>query len=270
MTRSKFLLLAPLAAVTLAQGLLTESLAKDAAFASAVVKGAASSARLLAAGPPQGGAYRAAVEIALDPQTVTYWRQPGEAGSPPAFDFSKSVNVAKVEPSFPAPKHIDEAGTVVAGYESRVVLPLTVTPRDSNAPVTLNLVLDYASCGKICLPARADLSLELPREGASPHAAAIAEAERLVPKKLTAEEAKKRFALSRSGADGSWRLRYLGPGKATDVFAEAAEPFFIESTRAGEVFELKLFSGDAPAKAADATLTIVTDAGAFEAPARLE
>jgi DsbC/DsbD-like thiol-disulfide interchange protein len=131
-------------------------------------------------------------------------------------------------------------------------------------------VLDYASCGKICLPARADLSLELPRNGASPHAAAIAEAERLVPSKLTAAEGKKRFAVSRNNADGSWRLRYLGPGKAEDVFAEAPEPFFIESTRAGEGFELKLFSGSETAKAADATLTIVTDAGAFEAPARLE
>ncbi|MGJ0396684.1 MAG: protein-disulfide reductase DsbD domain-containing protein [Methylocystis sp.] len=269
MTRSKFLMLAPLAAM-LTPCLSTESLARNASFASATVKSATSSARLLSAGPPQGGAYHAAVEIALDPATITYWRQPGEAGSAPAFDFSKSVNIAAVEPSFPAPKHIDEAGAVVAGYDSRVVLPLKVTPRDPNAPVTLHLLLDYASCGKICLPARADLSLELPREGASPHAAAIADAERLVPKKLTAEEAKSRFALSRGGADGSWRLRYLGPGKAKDVFAEAKEPFFIESARAGDDFELKLFSGDAPAKAADATLTIVTDGGAFEAPARLE
>ena len=91
-----------------------------------------------------------------------------------------------------------------------------------------------------------------------------------MPSKLTAAEAKKRFAVSRNNADGSWRLRYLGPGKAEDVFAEAPEPFFIESTRAGEGFELKLFSGSKTAKAADATLTIVTDADAFEAPARLE
>ena len=269
MKRSKFLLLGPLAAM-LAQALSTQSLAKNASFASAAVKSTASTARLLSAGPPQSGSYRAAIEIALDPETITYWRQPGEAGSAPVFDFSKSVNVADVEPSFPAPKHIDEAGTVVAGYDARVVLPLKVTPRDPNAPVTLNLLLDYASCGKICLPAHADLSLELPRDGASPHAAAIAESERLVPKKITADEAKKRFALSRDGADGSWRLRYLGPGKAKDVFAEAKEPFFIESSRAGDEFALKLFSGAAPAKSADATLTIVTDGGAFEAPARLE
>lgn len=267
MMRSKFFLFAPLA-VTLAYP--TESLAENATFASAPVRSAASSARLLSAGPAQDGAYHAAVEIELAPQTITYWRQPGEAGAAPAFDFSKSVNVAKVEPSFPAPKHIDEAGTVVAGYDASVVLPLKVVPRDPNAPVTLNLVLDYASCGKICLPARADLSLALPRAGASPHAAAIAEAERLVPKKLSAAEAKTRFALSRAGEEGAWRLRYLGPGTANDVFPEAPEPLFVESARAGEDFELKLFSGNATAKAADATLTIVTDSGAFEAPARLE
>jgi DsbC/DsbD-like thiol-disulfide interchange protein len=269
MTRSKLFLVAALA-VTVAQGYPMKSAAESAAFASTIVKGSASRARLLSAGPLQGGAYHAAVEITLDPETITYWRQPGEAGSAPTFDFSRSVNVAGDEPSFPAPKHIDEAGTVVVGYDSRVLLPLKVTPRDPNAPVTLNLVLDYASCGKVCLPARAELSLELPRAGASPHAAAIAEAERLVPQKLSVDEAKKRFALSRNGADGSWRLRYLGPGKAKDLFAEAKEPLFIESARAGEGFELKLFSGDAPAKAADATLTIVTDGGAFEAPARLE
>ncbi|MGD9543216.1 MAG: protein-disulfide reductase DsbD domain-containing protein [Methylocystis sp.] len=267
--RSKFFVFASLA-VTLAQSLATVSLAENPTFASATVKSAASRARLLSAGPPQNGAYHAAVEIALDPETITYWRQPGEAGSAPEFDFSNSVNVAKVEPSFPAPKHIDEAGTIVAGYDSRVILPLKVTPRDPNAPTTLNLLLNYASCGKICLPARADLSLALPRAGTSPHAAEIADAEQSVPEKITAAEAKKRFTLSRNGTDGSWRLRYLGPGQAMDLFAEAPAPFFIETTRAGDAFELKLFSGDQPATSADATLTIVTDAGAFEAPARLE
>ncbi len=266
MTRSKFLLSALLAA------LLQPSAARaeDAAFASPAAKSAASSARLLSAGPPQAGVYRAGVEIDLNPKTITYWRQPGEAGSAPFFDFSKSVNVAKVEPSFPAPKHIEEAGTVVAGYDSRVILPLKVTARDPKAPVTLNLALDYAACGKICLPARADLSLALPQTGASPHAAAIVEAERLVPRKLTAAEAKKRFVLKRTGGEAAWRLRYAGPGKARDVFAEAPEPLFLESKRAGDDFELTLFSTGPTPKAADATLTIVTDGEAFEAPARLE
>jgi DsbC/DsbD-like thiol-disulfide interchange protein len=241
-----------------------------AEFASPPARGTVSAARLLSAGPMQKGVYRAGVEVDLAPKTITYWRQPGEAGSPPVFDFSKSRNVAKVEPSFPAPKRIDEAGTVVAGYDEKVIFPLAVTPKDPSAPVTLALTLDYAACGKICLPAKAELSLALPQAGASPFASAIAAAESRVPRKIDAAEARKRFTLEKTGAGASWRLAYAGPGKARDVFAEVREPLFLESKPEGDGFALTLFStGDAP-KTAEATLTIVTDKEAFEAPARLE
>jgi hypothetical protein len=241
-----------------------------AEFATPPVKGTVSSARLLSAGPAKDGVYRAGVEIDLNPKTITYWRQPGEAGSPPTFDFSKSVNVAKVETFFPAPKHIDDAGTIVAGYDARVIFPLKVTPRDPKAPVTLNLALGYAACGKICLPAKADLSLALPREGASPHAEDISAAEQLVPKKINSADAKRRFSIRRGAKDGEWRLTYAEPGKALDVFPEVGEPLFIESKRDGDEFALTLFSTGPKPDHADATLTVVTDQGAFEAPARLE
>jgi DsbC/DsbD-like thiol-disulfide interchange protein len=237
-------------------------------FATAPAKGSVSAVRLLSAGPAQGGAYRAGVEISLDPHTVTYWRQPGEAGSPPVFDFSKSSNVAKVDVDYPAPKHIDEAGTVVAGYDETVIFPLKVVPKDPAAPVTLDMKLDYAACGKICLPARADLSLLLPQAGASPFAEAIAAAEKRVPAKIGAADARKRLALKKAG-DG-WRLSIAGPGKAQDVFAEVQDPLFIESKREGKDFSLTIFSTGPAPTGADATLTVVTDKGAFEAPARLE
>jgi DsbC/DsbD-like thiol-disulfide interchange protein len=250
------------------------SMAEDAAFASAAVEAAHSSARLLAAGPAQGGVYRAGVEIGLEPKTITYWRQPGEAGSPPVFDFSRSRNVAAIETFYPAPKHIEEAGIVVAGYDARVIFPLRVTPRDPKAPVVLELALDYAACGKICLPAKAQLSLRLPVSGASPHAEAIASAERQVPRKVSEAEAKKLLALERRGGkeENLWSLRYLGPGRARDVFAEAPEPLYLESKRAGasDSFDLELFSPGEKPKGAAATLTILTDHGAIEAPARLE
>ncbi len=244
------------------------ALAGDAEFATAPAKGTVSAARLLSAGPIQGGAYRAGIEITLAPGTITYWRQPGEAGSAPVFDFSKSVNVARVETAFPAPKHIDEAGTMVAGYDEAVVFPLKVTPKDRNAPVTLALQLDYAACGKVCLPARAELSLALPQSGASPFAAAIAAAEKRVPVVIGAAEAQKRLALKKEGE--GWRLTVAGPGKARDVFAEVAEPLFVESKPEGRDFSLTLFSTGAKPIGANATLTVVTDKEAFEAPARLE
>ena len=102
----------------------------DAPFASAFDKARTSSARLLAAGQGADGSYAAGVEIDLDPNTVTYWRQPGDAGSPPVFDFSRSVNVASVEVLYPGPKHMDEAGSIVAGYDANVTFPLRVAPRE--------------------------------------------------------------------------------------------------------------------------------------------
>ena len=239
-------------------------------FASPPSKGTVSSARLLSAGPMQAGAYRAGVELDLAPQTVTYWRQPGEAGSPPAFDFSKSVNVAKVETAFPLPKHIEEAGTVVAAYDAKVIFPLKVTPQDPQKPVTLALALDYAACGKICLPAKANLALELPRAGVSPYAADIVEAQKRVPEKLDAAQAKKRLAVKKEGGALTWRLSYRGPGKAQDIFAEAPDPLFIESKKDGADFILTLFANGARADKTAAVVTIVTDRGAFEAPLRLD
>ncbi len=242
--------------------------AAELSFATTPAKGSVSAVRLLSGGPMTGGAYHAGVEISLAPKTVTYWRQPGEAGSAPVFDFSKSTNVAKVETAFPAPKHFDEAGTIVAGYDETVIFPLTVTPKDPKAPVTLALDLDYAACGKICLPANAQLSLLLPQDGASPFVGAIVAAQKRVPVKISAAEAAKRLSLLKDG--DSWRLSVRGPGKAQDVFAEVPEPLFIESKRDGADFALTLFSTGPKPKSADATLTILTDKEAFEAPARLE
>jgi DsbC/DsbD-like thiol-disulfide interchange protein len=251
-----------LLAVSAAPSLATE-------FATPPARANASAARLLSAGPLQNGAYRAGVEIALDPGTVTYWRQPGEAGSAPVLDFSKSANVVRVETRFPVPKHIDEAGTIVAGYDETVILPLEVVPKDPASPVTLALRLDYAACNKVCLPAKAELSLALPQAGASPFAATIAAAEKKTPAKIGAEEARKRLAVKKAG-DGTWRVSVAGPGKAKDVFAEVKEPLFVESKPEGAAFSLTLFSTGAAPKSADVTLTVLTDTGAFEAPVRLE
>jgi DsbC/DsbD-like thiol-disulfide interchange protein len=249
--------------------------ATESPFASAPVKAQTSTARLLAGEGSKDGIYSAGLEIDLDPKTITYWRQPGDAGVPPVFDFSRSDNIASVEVLYPAPKHIEEAGSVVAGYDAKVTFPLRVRAKDPQAPVTLNLSLDYAACGKICLPARARLSLILPRNGVSPYARDIALALAQVPRKATQAEAKGLLGVARrEGQPLSWRLNYLGKEKARDLFAEAPDPLFLDSARApdGKGFDLTLATNgvaETP-EAVMATVTIVTDTGAFEAPAQLQ
>jgi DsbC/DsbD-like thiol-disulfide interchange protein len=119
-------------------------------------------ARLLAGWALEPGVRSAGLEIALEPGWKTYWRAPGEAGIPPVFDWSGSENLAAAEVLWPAPALFDSFGLTTIGYDGRVVLPLTVTADNPDAPVRLRLTMDYGVCAEICIPARAELALDLP------------------------------------------------------------------------------------------------------------
>jgi DsbC/DsbD-like thiol-disulfide interchange protein len=201
-----------------AGGLAWPALAADA-YSTDWAPGAKSEARLVAAGGRLAG-----FEVRLAPGAITYWRDPGDAGVPPTFDFAGSDNVAKVDPVFPAPKRIRESdGGEAFGYERDVVFPLKVEPGDPAKPVTLKLHANFAVCEKICLPAEARLTLTLPGTG-SPHAglveAALAAAPRMVEPKAFGD-------LASDAADG-WRLcAPAEPGPARDLFVEPPEGWWV-------------------------------------------
>ncbi len=99
------------------------------------------------------GTRRIGLEIELQPGWKTYWRTPGDAGLPPYFDHSASVNIASLDIHWPVPHRFDDGEGQSIGYKGRVVLPITVKP-DSNAlPVILSLTVDYGVCREICVPA---------------------------------------------------------------------------------------------------------------------
>lgn len=85
----------------------------------------------------QTGRVAGAVEIALEPGWHTYWREPGEAGIPPVFDFSGSENVEKIEVAYPAPERLDDGSGVSLVYRDEAVFPLKVTPVLAKRPVTV-------------------------------------------------------------------------------------------------------------------------------------
>jgi DsbC/DsbD-like thiol-disulfide interchange protein len=186
---------------------------------------AKSQARLIA-----GGGDLAGFEIALAPGAITYWRDPGDAGLPPTLDFSASDNVASVEPEFPAPKRIKEAdGGEAFGYDSNVVFPLRVKPRDPTKPATLKLNADFAVCEKVCLPAKAHLELKLPSGPGSPFAGAIDAALAAAPR---AVQPKDFGALEALDAD-SWRLCSAHEdGLPRDLFVEAPEGWWLKTAPA--------------------------------------
>ncbi len=194
------------------------------AFSTEWARAAKSEARMVAAGGALAG-----FEIRLAPGAITYWRNPGDAGVPPAFDFSRSDNVAEVEVSFPAPKRIKEAdGGEAFGYDAGVVIPLKVEPRDPGKPVTLALSVNYAVCEKLCLPARGDFRLTLPG-AASPYAAMVASALAAAPR-LVAPEA---FGALTGDAAAGWRLCAThAAGAARDLFVEPPDGWWVTAAPA--------------------------------------
>src|SRR5208337_4658735 len=114
------------------------------------VASAKSQARLIDGGLIDGVRY-AGVQIRLSDAAVTYWRDPGEAGAPPTFDFARSENLAEAKVLYPQPARIDEGGVQAFGYRHEVVFPIKVTPREKGQRAVLDLSLDYAVCEAICL-----------------------------------------------------------------------------------------------------------------------
>lgn len=165
--------------------------------ASSWARGVRSRARLIAGGS-EGEVRLAGLEIDLEEGFKTYWRQAGDAGLPPAFDWSGSRNVAAVEVLWPAPARLDDPGGVSYGYHGRVVLPLRVRPRRAEQPAGLALALEYGVCKDICIPVRAELALDLPA-ASGPQPQAIRDALARVPVK------------SPLGADGPVSILELAP-----------------------------------------------------------
>jgi DsbC/DsbD-like thiol-disulfide interchange protein len=118
-----------------------------------------SAVRLLA-GSRSGAVLLGGIAIQLQPGWKTYWRNPGDSGVPPRFDFSKSENVEAVTVLWPAPMKFDDgAGGISLGYKQQVVLPLRIVAKDADKPLTLRADISYAVCEKLCVPVEANAEL---------------------------------------------------------------------------------------------------------------
>jgi len=137
--------------------------------------------RLLAGVPLEGGGRLAGLEFVMAPGWKTYWRNPGDAGVPPIFDWSGSRNLAAVAVEWPAPELFDSFGFATLGYAGVATLPLRVTPEDPALPVALRLGLDYGVCADICIADRAELALTIAPDARAEGAAAIAAARAALP-----------------------------------------------------------------------------------------
>ena len=170
------------------------------------------------------------VEIGLDPGFKTYWRNPGESGLPPSFDWSGSNNVAAVEVLWPAPARFEDASGVSYGYSGSIVLPVRVATRDARQAIELRLRLEYGVCKEICIPAQAELGVTIRPDASSAFEASVAAALARVPKPrplgTEGELAILRVEPIITGAKPALSVTLRGPAK-TSLFVEAPEGWFL-------------------------------------------
>ena len=173
-----------------------------------------------------GGANSAALAIEIGDGWKTYWRMPGDAGIPPDFDWSGSVNAKSIEVLFPAPTRFNDAAGESIGYKSHVVFPLRITPEDPAKPVTLGLKLFFAVCKDICIPSNADITRVLGDADAGA-AEAIAAALAAVPKPGNLIQSVRAVEI---GGKAALEVVLAGAADASvDIFVEAAEPAYVRA-----------------------------------------
>lgn len=182
--------------------------------------------RLLAVRQADGGV-SAGVEIELAPAWYTYWRNPGEAGVPPQFDFGGSDNVETVAVHYPVPERHDDGVSVSVIYRDQVVFPLTVRPGDAGAPVRLTLDASFGVCSTVCIPSRASAEVTVP---------AAAAADPLSEAKIAQYRARLpgapqpgRFEIAAVAvADAALTIDVLAPaGTPADLFADGPEGWYL-------------------------------------------
>ena len=106
------------------------------------------------AAAPAEGPIRLGLEFETEPGWHVYWKNSGDAGYPPAVDFSATPEVADAEILWPAPERYELPGDLVAfGYERHVVYPVRARiAAAGEREVTLTADLDYLVCEVDCVP----------------------------------------------------------------------------------------------------------------------
>ena len=114
-----------------------------------------------------GTGWKAAIEIVLKDGWKTYWRVPGDSGIPAEFIWDGSENITSITEYWPAPKRYEDRSGQSIGYKHRVVFPLNIKAADNGKQATVKLKMFYGVCSDVCIPARAQLQMQLSDEPVS-------------------------------------------------------------------------------------------------------
>lgn len=113
-----------------------------------------------------GDTFKLGVLFEIIPGWHIYWKNSGDTGLPTKIEFELPPGFKAGELKWPVPNIYRSAGDITDyGYEESVLLYTEVKASEGLEPGTeldIKAQVSWVSCEEICIPGRADLSLNLP------------------------------------------------------------------------------------------------------------
>ncbi|WP_025898156.1 protein-disulfide reductase DsbD domain-containing protein [Sneathiella glossodoripedis] len=125
-----------------------------------------SRSRLVFAGPEKAGSEKLLIglQVQLKEGWKTYWRNPGDSGIPPKFNWQGSENIARVKVNWPIPENFESFGFRTWGYDREVIFPVIITPKKPSEAVNVQLQFAFGVCADVCIPFEQTFSLAIPHQ----------------------------------------------------------------------------------------------------------
>ncbi len=137
-----------------------------------------------------GTYYQMGLHVSLDQGWKTYWRNPGEAGVPPAIT-AEAANFDSLRVDFPLPTRFkDESGEAI-GFHDEVLFPIYLKPRNPSQPVITKLSAFFGVCDKVCIPATVDREITFSSQTVADNAVLLSRWQSKVPKQAPIVSANK-------------------------------------------------------------------------------
>ena len=113
-----------------------------------------------------GKPFKLGVLFRVLPEFHIYWKNPGDAGLPTSVTFELPAGFAVGDLQWPLPRQFVQPGDIVGyGYEGTVMLMAEVTPPQNleiGRDIAVRAKVSWLSCRTICIPGKAESSVQLP------------------------------------------------------------------------------------------------------------
>jgi len=183
-----------------------------------------------------GDTVMAAIDLHMDKDCHTYWRNSGQSGLPTTVDWQLPKGVTAGELQWPIPRKLPEPEQTTYVYENDAALlvKLTLAADLPPGPLTLKARLDWLECQTKCVKEGADVEATLnigPETKSSKDAAQFAGWQANLPRPGSAVNARAWWEKPAAGDLRSFILEWGAsktPPKETDFFPDAGEQFEVQ------------------------------------------